>query len=60
MQLKWINKIYKAADIISLKKTHTERESAVRLADLISISKNQIQQAEYWNSNAITDKYYLL
>ena len=43
MQLKWTNKIYKAADIISLKKMHAERESAVRLTDLASISKNQIQ-----------------
>ena len=59
-QLKWINKIYKAADIISSKRTHTERESAVRLTDLISISENQIQWAEHWNSDAMTGKYYLL
>ena len=59
-QLKWINKIYKTADIISSKKMHTERELTVRLADLISISENQIQWAEQWNSDAMTDKYYLL
>ena len=57
VQLEWINRIFKAANVGSIKKTHAGRARGAQYAELAGVSEAQIRRAGRWNSDALTNCY---
>jgi hypothetical protein len=57
IQLTWTNKIFKGADLMSLKKTHAGRAQGAKQAELSGVSESQIRRAGRWNSDALSNCY---
>ena len=57
VQLEWTNRMFKAARIGSLKKTHAGRSRSAQYAELAGVSEAQIRRAGRWNNDALTNCY---
>lgn len=56
VQLDWTNKAFDAANVKTLKKTHTRGQGA-REGEMGGVSEHQIRRAGRWNSDALTKSY---
>lgn len=53
----WVNRIFRSANLSSLKKTHAGRTNGAQQAELSGVSENQIRRAGRWNNDALSSCY---
>lgn len=56
-QLDWINQVFAAINLNTLKKTHIGRSQGARLAELQGVGEGQIRRAGRWNNDALSNCY---
>ena len=56
-QLAWINRAYEWAGVVTAKKTHANRSSGAKIAELKGVSESQIRRAGHWNTDQMTGCY---
>jgi hypothetical protein len=56
-QLDWINKMFTAAGVTSLRKTHAGRSQRAKYTELKGVDEGQTRRTGRWNSDALTNCY---
>ncbi|KAK9235755.1 hypothetical protein V1525DRAFT_421062 [Lipomyces kononenkoae] len=57
-QMKWTNRMFREANILSTKKTHAGRKAGAQMAEVRGVGEEQIRRAGRWNRDELTS-YYL-
>jgi Centromere DNA-binding protein complex CBF3 subunit, domain 2 len=57
VQLQWTNKLFAAANLQSLKKTHAGRSEGAKQSELKGTAEGQIRRGGRWNTDALTNCY---
>lgn len=57
VQLQWTNKVFEAAHLQSLKKTHAGRSEGAKQSELNGTAEGQIRRGGRWNTDALTNCY---
>lgn len=57
IQLDWINRVFTAVNLNTLKKTHIGRSQGAKQAELQGVGEGQIRRAGRWNNDALSNCY---
>jgi hypothetical protein len=57
IQLEWINRVFMAVNLTTLKKTHIGRSQGAKQAELEGVGEGQIRRAGRWNNDALSNCY---
>ncbi|KAK9258920.1 hypothetical protein V1519DRAFT_463264, partial [Lipomyces tetrasporus] len=56
-QMKWTNRMFSEANILSTKKTHAGRKAGAQMAKIRGVGESQIRRAGRWNRDEMTSCY---
>ncbi|KAK9334405.1 hypothetical protein V1521DRAFT_458005 [Lipomyces starkeyi] len=56
-QMKWTNRMFSEANILSTKKTHAGRKAGAQMAEIRGVGESEIRRAGRWNRDEMTSCY---